>query len=391
MPKLKKWFHKLRAPMIFSTGTTWAVVVLTSCSKQSPPPQQSATRVTAEHPVLAVVTNWDEYPGHLEAVQMVEIRPRVSGYLDSIHFKDGTEVNAGDLLFTIDAKPYKAALEQAVAMQQSAWTRVELASNDWERAENLFKNHAISAEELDSRSKAMQTAEASFRAANAAVDATQVNVDYTQIKAPISGKIGQRMITIGNLVQDGGSATLMATLVSLDPIYCYFTADERAYLRYRAQGDVTGSNSIPCELGLANENGFPHQGHVDFFNNQVDPTTGTIEMRAVFSNEDRSLVPGLFARVRVPAGPPTAELLVSDVAIQSDQDHKFVYVVAVPPSNSVAQVRPVQLNRHSDGFWQVTKGLTTNDNVIVNGLLMVRPGVPVDTAPPPTPGMAAQH
>jgi RND family efflux transporter MFP subunit len=182
---------------------------------------------------------------------------------------------------------------------------------------------------------------------------------------------------------------MLTTVVSLDPMYAYFTADEQAYLIYRQNnnGGAAGA-AVPCELALANETGFPRQGHIDFFDNQVDPRSGTIRVRAVFANENHSLVPGLFARLRVPAGAPMPALLVPDVAIQSDQGNKFVFVVN---RDSVAEIRPVQVSRQSGGFWQITGGLTTNDNVVVNGLLMLQPGVKVDTSvPPATPPAAAQ-
>ena len=369
------------------------VAALTSCSKP-PPPAAPALHVTVAPPQFMTVTNWDEYPAHLVAVEMVEIRPRVSGYLESINFKDGAEVNAGDLLFTIDPKPYQAELNAAKALRQSAETHLEWTSNDLQRAESLRKTRAISEEEYDSRSKAMREAQASLLAAQAAADVAKLNLDYSQIKSPISGKVSQRMMTVGNLVQSSGAASMLTKVVSLDPIYCYFTADERAYLTYRQNNNGGNAGaSVPCELALVNEAGFPHKGHVDFFDNQVDPNSGTIRMRAVFANEDRLLVPGLFARVRVPTGAPVQAMLVPDVAVSSDQGHKFVYVVN---TNSMSEIRPVQTSRQSGGFWQVTSGLTTNDNVVVNGLLMIRPGIPVDAQPAnaatnAAPQPAAQH
>lgn len=363
-------------------------VGLVSCAKNAAPPPP-AMHVDVVHPRQAVITNWDEYPGRVDAVQSVELRPRVSGYLDAIHFTDGAEVKQGDVLFTIDQKPYQATLNQLTAVRESAESHLQWTSNDWQRADDLFKTHAISAEELDSRTTAMHEAEAAVRAAVATEDIAKLNLSYTEIKAPVDGKIGQRIISIGNLVQDSAPATLLGTIVSMDPIYCYFTADERAYLGYRGNGNVGSTNSIPAELALANETGYPHVGHLDFFNNQVDAASGTIQMRAVFPNEDRKLVPGLFARVRVPAGPPVSALLIPDFSVQSDQGHKFVYVVG---ANNMVEARPLEVARQSGGFLQVTSGLTTNDSIIVSGLLLVRPGIPVDTsAPAPAPAAAAQH
>ncbi len=311
-----------------------AAVALSSCSR---PPSTAALipKVTVSHPQMATVTNWDEYPGHIEAVESVEIRPRVSGHIDSIQFQDGAEVKVGDLLFVIDPRPYQASAEQASAERQRAETRLELTRNDYKRAESLHGTKAISDEEFDTRSKAAREAEASLAAAKAAETAAQLNLNYTRVTAPINGRIGRRLVTVGNLVQGGGMVpgTLLATLVSLEPIYCYFDADESALLRYCkiwAMGSEADSKegSLPCELALVNEEGFPHQGHIDFFDNQVDAKTGTMRMRGRFANRDRTLVPGMFGKVRVLAGLPAATLLVPAVAIGTDQGLKYVLVLS---------------------------------------------------------------
>ncbi len=236
---------------------------------------------------------------------MVEIRPRVAGYIDSIHFQDGTEVKAGDLLFVIDPRPYQAELEHAQAQRQESATRLELARNDFKRAEDLKGTKAISAEEYDSRSKAVLEAESALAAAKASETTARINLDYTQIKAPIGGKIGRRLVTVGNFVQlqgNGGSATLLATLVSVNPIYCYFDVEESAFLKYRNSTKAADAKShgLACQLALVNDQGFPHQGRLDFFDNQVNPQTGTIRLRAVFDNDDRALVPGMFANAARP-------------------------------------------------------------------------------------------
>ena len=349
----------------------------------APPPP----KVTVGHPQTATVTNWDEYPGHLEAVEMVEVRPRVSGYLESIHFEDGAEVKAGDLLFVIDPKPYQAELNRAEAQRHEVEARLEMAQNDLKRAEGLRGTKAISEEEYDTRSKTVHMTEASLAAARAAEDAARLDLDYTRIVAPISGKIGRRMVTVGNLVQlqgNNGSATVLATIVSQDPIYCYFDVEEGAFRKYRANSQNPGVAEVKfaepiCELGLVNEDGFGHRGKLDFFDNQVNPQTGTIRLRAVFSNPDRLLVPGMFANVRVPAGPPEEALLVPDVAVLSDQGYKYVYVV---DQEGKAQARSIQTGRAHGALRTVTKGLTVQDQVIVNGLVMLRPGVKVDIQPP---------
>jgi RND family efflux transporter MFP subunit len=352
--------------------------VLTACSPPKaaplPPP-----KVTVSPPQLATVTNWDEYPGHLDAVEMVEIRPRVAGYIDSIHFQDGTEVKAGDLLFVIDPRPYQADLDHAQAQRQQTETHLELTRNDLKRAESLRGTKAISEEEYDSRSNAVREAEAALVAAKANEATARINLDYTQIKAPISGKIGRRLVTAGNFVQlqgNGGSATVLATIVSVNPIYCYFDVEESAFLKYRSSAKVAEANSggLACELALVNEEGFAHRGRLDFFDNQVNPQTGTIRLRAVFDNGDRALVPGMFANVRVLAGPPEQTLVIPDVAVGSDQGYKYVYVVN---AEDIAKKRDITTGRAHGALRAVLKGLTPEDRVIVNGLMMLRPGAKV--------------
>ena len=361
--------------------------MLTACSPPKaaplPPP-----KVTVSPPQLVTVTNWDEYPGHLDAVEMVEIRPRVAGYIDSIHFQEGTEVKAGDLLFVIDPRPYQAELEHAQAQRQQAETHVEWTRNDLKRAEGLRGTKAISAEEYDARSKAVLEAEAAVVAAKANETTARINVDYTQIKAPISGKIGRRLVTAGNFVQlqgNGGSATVLATIVSVNPIYCYFDVEESAFLKYRSNinagpSSSNGTNSpdggggLACELALVNEEGFSHRGRLDFFDNQVHPQTGTIRLRAVFDNADRALVPGMFANVRVLAGSPEQSLVVPDVAVGSDQGYKYVYVVN---AEDVVKKQDITTGRAHGPLRVVLKGLKADDRVVVNGLMMLRPGAKV--------------
>jgi membrane fusion protein, multidrug efflux system len=366
-------------------GLSALTLVLTSCS---PPPAQPPPppRVTVSPPQTALVTNWDEYPGHIEAVDTVEIRPRVSGYLESIHFQDGAEVKTGDLLFVIDPKPYQADLDRAEAQQQQAQTRLELARNDLTRAEPLRGTRAISEEEYDSRSKAVREAESALAAARAAQAVARLNLDYTRITAPLSGKIGRRLVTPGNLVQvqGNGGATVLATIVSLDPIYCYFDVEEGAFMRYRPHAQSTPAPpaddpAVPCELGLVNETGFPHRGCLDFFDNQVNPQTGTIRLRAVFNNADRALVPGMFANLRILAGSPEQALLVPDVAVLSDQGYKYVYVV---DSNSKVDTRSIQTGRAHGALRTVLAGLTQADRVVTNGLVMLRPGIQVKVEAP---------
>jgi multidrug efflux system membrane fusion protein len=310
---------------------------------------------------------------------MVEIRPRVTGYIDSIHFQDGAEVKAGDPLFVIDPRPYQADLEQAQARRQQAETHLELVQNDLKRAESLRGTKAISDEEYDSRSKAVREGEAALAATKANETTARINLDYTQIKAPISGKIGRRLVTAGNFVQlqgNGGSATVLATIVSVNPLYGYFDVEEGAFLKYRSIAKVAEAKggSLACELALVNEECFAHRGRLDFFDNQVNSQSGTIRLRAVFENEDRALVPGMFANVRVLAGPPEQTLVIPDVAVGSDQGYKYVYVVN---AEDIVQKRDITTGRAHGPSRAVLKGLTPEDRVIVNGLMMLRPGAKV--------------
>ena len=375
-----------------------AVAMLTACE----PPKTAAPslpRVTVALPHTATVTNYDEYPAHLEAVEMVEIRPRVSGFIDSIHFEDGTEVKAGDLLFMIDPRPAQAALAQVKAERQRAETRLDLSRNDLKRAEGLHGTKAISDEEYDTRSKAVPEAEAALNAVKASEAAAQLNLDYCRVTAPIPGRTGRRLVTVGNLVQGGGMmpGTLLATLIRLDPVYCYFEANEAAFIRYRQNGSQPkegrpAPNAFSCELRLVGEEGYPHLGYVDFFDNQMDSRSGTLRMRGLFANGDRGLVPGMFAKVRVPAGPPVRALLVPAVALGSDQGGKYVSVVN---SSNIVEPHPVELAGRHGAFQAVTKGLTPEDRVIINGLMLARPGTKVEivtpTPPaPPTPSAAAE-
>ena len=363
--------------------------LLTACAppKPAPPPKH---KVTVSHPQMGTVTNWDEYPGHLEAVEMVDIRPRVAGYIDSIHFQDGAEVKAGDLLFVIDPRPYQAELDQAAARRKQAETHLELAQSDFTRVEGLKGTKAISAEEYDTRHNAVREAEAALAAAKASEATARLNLEYTQLKAPVSGKIGRRLLTVGNFVQlqgNGGSATVLATLVSLDPIYAYFDVEEDAYHQYRQSATAAEAegSALPCELQLVGEHGFVHRGKLDFFDNQVNPQTGTIRLRAVFENGDRTLVPGMFANLRVLAGPPHQALLIPDVAVQSDQGYKFVYLAN---GEDKVEARYIDIGRAHGPMREVLKGLTPEDRVIVNGLIMLRPGatVTVEEAQPDSEG-----
>ncbi|MCX7872130.1 MAG: efflux RND transporter periplasmic adaptor subunit [Verrucomicrobiae bacterium] len=405
-----------------SIAGTIAILGLTACSPKQNSSAQMAPMVSVAKPIVGTVTNWDEYPGRFDSVEFVEIRPRVSGYIESIHFQDGAEVKAGDLLFIIDPKPFeaelaranaelaraKASLEQARANKTQAGTRLELANNDLKRAESLRAAKAISEEEYDLRSKTFREATAAVEAANAAVSAAEsavhsaqsavrlaeLNLEYTRITAPINGRIGRRLVTVGNLVQGGGAApgTVLATLVSLDPIYCYFDVPERSYLKYRKLAiSKDGKLVLPCEAALDGEEGFPHKGTIDFTDNKIDSTSGTIKLRGVFENKDRSLISGAFARIRLPIEKFDSTLLIPEGAILSEQTRKYVYVV-----NKDQTIAPRVLTLGIQQGMQrvVVGGLSPEDDIVVSGLLMLRPGIKVQVVDPnqpaQMPGMGQQ-
>ena len=328
------------------------------------------------------ITEWDEYTARLDAVDSVEVRPRVSGYLQSIHFQDGAIVHKGDLLFLIDPRPYEAALHHAEADLQLAKTRLALARKNFARAVDLLASHAISQEESDIRESTTRQAEASVEEAQAAVDAARLDVEFTHVSAPVAGRVGRKLVTEGNLINGGvgTQGTLLTTIVSLDPIYAYFDADESSLLKYdrlARSGQRRSSRDYqnPVHVALAGDDGFPHDGVMDFVDNQVDRGTGTIVGRAILPNPDLSLIPGLFARLRLPGSGEYAAILLADEAIGSDQSQKFVYVI---DGEGKAQYRTVKIGPLVDGLRVVREGVAPEDRVVVAGLQRVRPGLKVD-------------
>lgn len=379
-------------PALFLVASLLAV---TACGGNAPPPN-APPKVTVATPLVRKITDWDEYTGRLAAVDTVEIRARVSGYLKSVQFQDGALVKRGDLLFVIDPRPYQAALDEARADLTRSRVRLELAVNDLDRARRLFASRAISEEELDARTKEKREADAALEAAQAAEKASALNLEFATIKAPISGRIGRKLVTVGNLVSsEGNNATLLTTLVSVDPIHVYFTADERAFLRYTRlaeQGIRPSSRNVanPVRLQLADEQGFPHVGVMDFVDNQVDETTGTMQGRAIFPNPSGDLTPGLFGRIQLLGEGPYEALVVPDQAIGTDQAQRLVYVVG---DDNVVTPRPVVLGRPLGALRVVRSGLKPTDRVVINGIQKVRPGSPVTpvqgTIPEPVDGTAA--
>lgn len=338
-----------------------------------PPPAVSAAAVVSKS-----VTYWDEFPGRVTAIDNVEIRPRVGGYIDSVKFKEGDEVKKGDVLFVIDRRPFQAQASRAEAELVRARTQAELARTQADRAKKLLEGRVISQEEFDQRIAAGAEADAAVRAASAAADAARLDLEFTEIRSPINGRAGQALITPGNLVSPNQS--LLTTVVSLDRVYVYFESDEQSFLRYAAMGQ-SGERSAsqdarhPVQVGLANEAGFPHEGVLDFVDNHIDPKTGTIRTRAVLDNKDRQLTPGLFARVKLLGSGQVNAILIDEKAILTDQDRKYVYVVG---DQNRAMRRDIVLGRESDGMRVVTSGLNPGDRVIVHGVQKIfMPGMPV--------------
>lgn len=353
---------------------------LTFGRKKEPPAAPPLPAVTIAPALQREIADWDEFTGRLQAVDAVEIRPRVSGYIKRVSFDEGKEVKKGEVLFEIDPRPYEAALAQAQAELEKARSAAALAASDVERAGKLVKAQAISREEYDSRTSAEAQGGATVRAEEAAVQTARLNLEWTRVRSPIAGRVSNAMVTPGNLVQAGPpEATLLTTVVSMDPMYLYFDSDEQTYLRYAGMAKSAGTNwrnaRLPVYLGLANESGFPHEGRLDFVDNQVDPNTGTIRTRAVFSNRSRALTPGLFARVKLVGSQKSKALLVRDAAIGTDQDRKFVLVLGKGDTLAYRPIVPGRLS--DDGFRIVTSGLTPDDRIVVNGLMRVRPGVKV--------------
>lgn len=367
-------------------ASTAALTLLAGCKKPAPPAPPPPPVVSVMAPVEREVVEWDEYTGRLEAPESVEVRARVSGYLDKVHFKEGKPVKKGDLLVTIDRRPYKAELDRADADLQRARSQTELAKNDAERAKRLIETKAISIEDYDTKTRTYTSAQASEKAAQAALDSATLNYEFTEIRSPIDGRIGRALVTEGNLISGGlggAGSTLLATIVSQDPLYCYVDIDERSILKYlklRKEGTRVSAldAEIPVEVALANETGFPRKGRVDFVDNKVDPATGTVRCRGVIPNEDRTLGPGFFARLRLPGSGKYKALMLPDRSLGSDQSQKFVYVVN---AEKKVEFRPVQIGPVIDGLRVISSGLKAGDQVIVEGLMRVRPGVPVEAKP----------
>lgn len=347
-------------------------------------PSAAATpvfNVKVAQPLAQEVTEWDEYIGRIEAMHSVEVKARVSGYLEQVNFSAGSAVQKGQLLFSIDPRPYQAQLDVAKAELQRVKVRLAQAVKDQQRANHLWQEKAIAEEELEARRKDVQELAAAELSAQAQLRSAALNLEFTQIRAPISGRIGRELLTAGNLVNGGGNeATLLTTIVSSDPVYVYLDADEAAVLKYRRQALQQGKHNpnmqgTPLQLALSDEPGFPHSGTLDYVALREDTTTGTVALRGVFPNPDHLLSPGLFARIRIRASQAYSALLIPNQAIANDQAQRFVWVMT--PEHTVEH-RQVQLGTQFDGLRAVSQGLKLGEWVVIEGGQKLKPGVSVN-------------
>lgn len=325
------------------------------------------------------LVSWAEFSGRLEAIERVEIRSRVSGVVEQVHFSQGALVKQGDLLVSIDQAPYQAEFERAQAQLLAAEARVALAANEHERGQKLMSTQNVSQRDLDARLNALREAQANERAARAALQSARLNLDYTQIRAPIGGRIGRLEVTVGNLVAAGANAPLLTTLVSVDPVYAGFNADEGSLLKALATlpveaGKPRDLKRIPVQMTTATNEAAPISGHLNFVDNGIDAATGTVRVRAIFDNKDGALMPGQFVRLRMGQARSEPALVINERAVGTDQNKKFVFVVG---KDHKAQWREVTLGTAAEGLRIVTSGLEAGEQIVVNGLQRIRPGATV--------------
>jgi len=349
------------------------------CSSSAQPKAPAPAEVSVAEVICKQLGDSDEFTGRLEPVNSVEVRPRVSGYLQSVHFKEGAIVRQGDLLFQIDPRPFQAEVDRLKGELSQAKAQRSRAQSDFERAERLHNNDGMSAEEYDRRAAVRNEAEAKIASTEAALRGAELNLEFTRVTAPITGRVGRAEITEGNLVESGAAQVRpLTSLVSLDPIYVYFDVDEQTYLKYARVTQSHGTSSHDLRgaalLGLADEDAFPHVGQVNFVDNQVSSSTGTIRLRATFANKNLALTPGLFARIRLQGGGTQSGCLAKDEAVVTDLNQKYVFVLG---KNNTLTYRPVKLGPMAEGLRVVRDGLHEGDLIVVSGLQRVRPGAAV--------------
>jgi RND family efflux transporter MFP subunit len=374
----KSSFARLAVVALFVAGSG----LLAGCGQSQ---QQAAAPpdpvVTVARPAQKTVVEQDEYVGRFVPIDSVEVRARVSGYLDQVHFTDGQMVKQGDLLFTVDKRPFQTSLDQASANLAQARANLAFTEADLARAAQLVRDKTITEQTFDQRTQAKKVAEAAVAAQEAAVRQARLDLSFTELRAPVDGRIGDRRVSPGNLVTGGtgGNTTMLASIVSLDPIRFEFTFDEASYIRYERLShdnkDVTSRNgSAQVALRLIDESDYAHEGRMDFVDNAIDRGSGTIRGRAVFANPNGAFTPGMFGRVRVPGSPPYTALLVPDSAVGTEQARKYVLVV---DGENVVRLKYVTLGQMSGDLRVVKDGLTIDDRIVVNGLMRARPGAKV--------------
>jgi multidrug efflux system membrane fusion protein len=374
---IKTQFHT-RSIFITSIAALTIVVgsliyfnVHANASAEKNPASTPAAPVDVAQIVNREIIDWQSYSGRLEAIDRVEIRPLVSGTLMSVHFKDGNLVKKGDLLFTIDQRPYAAEVARAQAQVTAADARIAYTSSDLARAQRLIADNAIARRDFEEKQNAAREAEANLQIARAALRTAQLNLEYTRITAPVSGRISRAEVTPGNIVSVGSGTVPLTTLVSVSKIYATFDVDEQSFLKYINPHRSSNVSEVPVFLGLANEDGYSRQGKVNSIDNRIDTTSGTIRVRAEFDNKDGLLVPGLYARVRLGGNEKREALLIDEKAIGTDQDKRFVLVV---DGEHKTAYREIRLGANYEGLRVVESGLKPGEKIVVNGLQRVKPG-----------------
>lgn len=364
-------------------------VFLTGCEKPAQPPAASAPPVTVAHPTKRTVTDWDEFTGRFNAIEQVQVRARVTGFVMSVEFKDGALVKAGELLYVIDPRQYQAVAEQAKGQLADAKAKIELAERELSRAESLIKTQAVAESIVDQRRQQLQSAQAAAMQAEGALQRADLDVEYTKVRAPIDGRVSRHLVTVGNLVQGSESgATLLTSIVSLDPIHVYFDMDESIYIKnsklwFEGKRPSSRDTANPVQIILSGDTKPSREGAMDFLDNRLDVGTGTLRGRALVQNQDLSILPGQFARVRVLGSSPYEALLLPDTAIATDQSRKIVFVVK---ADDTVEARPVTLGPLDDGLRVIREGLKADDRVIVEGLQRARIGAKVAPHPPAASG-----